>query len=175
MKGYHAFQIRPPFTTPCARLHVEPEYTNIHDICACLVWLPPLDSFPENIHHSITDEKHQLKLEDIAGLPIGHVPRTLAGYFRSVSEDGCVFAEVTGDSIPSFSPWPEKDEEGGGIVLPCNYIITHLIFSHSLTNYQNFCPKYQKDLQGNLLLSLYRISHILYESIFLVHHTCIMA
>ena len=125
IKGYHAFQIRPPFTTPPTCLHVEPEYTNIHDICACLVWLPPLDSFPDNIHHSITDEKRQLKLEDIAGLPIGHVPRTLAGYFRSVLEDGCVFAEVTGDPIPSFSPWPEKDEEGGGIVLPCNYIITH--------------------------------------------------
>ena len=90
-----------------------------------MVWLPPLDSFPDNIHHSITDVKRQLKLEDIAGLPIGHVPRTLAGYFRSVLKDGCVFAEITGDPIPSFSPWPEKDEEGGGIVLPCNYIITH--------------------------------------------------
>ena len=38
-----------------------------------------------------------------AGLPIGHVPRTLAGYFRSVLEDGCVFAEVTGDPIPSLN------------------------------------------------------------------------
>ena len=70
IKGYHRFQIRPPFNTPPTRLHVEPEYTNIHDICACLGWLPPQDSFPDNIYHSITDEKRQLKLEDMAGLPI---------------------------------------------------------------------------------------------------------
>ena len=110
-----------------------------------------------------------------AGLPVGHVPRTLAGYFRSVLEDGCVFAEVTGDPIPSFSPWPEKDEEGGGIVLPCNYIITHPDIQSQFNKLSELLSKYQKDLQWNFLMSLYRISHILYKSIFLVHYTCIMA
>ena len=110
-----------------------------------------------------------------AGLPIGHVPRTLAGYFRSVLEDGCVSAEVTGDPIPSFSPWPEKDEEGGGIVLPCNYIITHPDIQSQFNKLSELLSKYQKDLQWNFLMSLYRISHILYKSIFLVHYTCIMA
>ena len=142
---------------------------------ACLVWLPPQDSFPKNIYHSITDEKRQLKLEDIAGLPIGHVPRTLAGYFRSVLEDGCVFAEVTGDPIPSFSPWPEKDEEGGGIVLPCNYIITHPDIQSQFNKLSELLSKIPEGSATELVMSLYRISHILYKSIFLVHYTCIMA
>lgn len=38
---------------------------------------------------------------------------------------GHIVAEVTGEPIPSFSPCPEQHGEGGGIVLPCNYIITH--------------------------------------------------
>lgn len=121
IKGYHAFQIKPPSTTPPTRLTIEPEYTYIHDINACLVCLPPLDSLPGHMHSAMTDEKRQLRLEDVAGLPIGHVLRTLAVYLRSVMEDGHVFAEP----VPSSSPWPEKDEEGGGIVLPCSYMITY--------------------------------------------------
>ncbi|XP_060569524.1 uncharacterized protein LOC132727941 [Ruditapes philippinarum] len=59
IKGYHAFQIRPPSTTPPTRLTVEPEYTNIHDTDACLVWLPPLESFQTLLHDSVTDQKTQ--------------------------------------------------------------------------------------------------------------------
>ena len=60
IKGYHAFKIRPPITTPPTRLQVEPEYTNIHDTDACLVWLPSLESFPESLHGTVTDDKRQL-------------------------------------------------------------------------------------------------------------------
>lgn len=120
------FRIRPPLTTLHTLLPIEPEYTNIHDICACLVWLPPLESFTDNTHEMVTDEKRQLKLSDVAGLPIGHVPRSLAPYFRSVMETGGkVFADITGEPVPSFSPWPAQQEEGGGVVIPCNYIISH--------------------------------------------------
>jgi len=52
-----------------------------------LVWLPPLDSFPKEMHNFTTDEKRQLKLEDVAGLPIGHTPKSLSGYFQSVMQD----------------------------------------------------------------------------------------
>jgi hypothetical protein len=32
----------------------------------------------------VTDEKRHLKLEDVAGLHIGHVSRSLAPYFRDI-------------------------------------------------------------------------------------------
>ena len=34
-----------------------------------------------------------------------------------------MYAIVTGDPVPSFSPWPLSSEEGGGVVLPCHFII----------------------------------------------------
>lgn len=126
IKGYHAYKIRPPITTPSTKLVVEPEYTNIHDLNACLVWLPPLANFPEDIHAMMTDEKRQLRLEDVAGLPIGHVPRSMAGCFRTILDaGGDIVAEATGEPVPSFPPWPEPKHEGGGVVIPANYIITH--------------------------------------------------
>ena len=122
IKGYHAFQIKPPKTS--VNLTVDREYTNKHDENACLVWLPPLDNFPEHMHSEYTDTKRQLKLEDIAWLPVGHVPRPLAGHFRTIlDEGGQVFAQITGEPVPSFPPWPAPKEEGGGVVIPCNYRI----------------------------------------------------
>lgn len=79
VKGYHAFKIRPPFTSPPTRLLVDRE---------CLVWLPPLNKFPPHMHDNITDAKRQLKLSDIAGLPIGHVPRCLSSHFRDIFDNG---------------------------------------------------------------------------------------
>lgn len=59
------------------------------------------------MHHEYTNIKRLLKLEDIAGLPVGHVPRSLAGYFRTILDDkGQVFAQITGEPVPSFAPWP---------------------------------------------------------------------
>ncbi|XP_060599394.1 uncharacterized protein LOC132752999 [Ruditapes philippinarum] len=125
IKGYHAFQIRPSSTTPPTRLTVEPEYTNIHDTDACLVWLPPLESFQTLLHDSVTDQKRQLRLRDVAGLPICHVLRGIAGFFRTIMDKGHIEAEVTGEPTQSFPPWPAPSSEGGGVVLPCNYIIFH--------------------------------------------------
>ena len=73
IKRYLAFQIKPAVKP--VNLTVDREYTNIHDENACLVWLPPLDHFPKHMHSEYRDTKRQLKLEDIAGLPAGHVPR----------------------------------------------------------------------------------------------------
>lgn len=84
VKGYHAFKIRPPFTSPPTRLLVDREYSNIKDVNACLVWLPPLNKFPPHMHDNITDAKRQLKLSDIAGLPIG----CLSSHFRDVLDNG---------------------------------------------------------------------------------------
>ena len=85
IKGYHAYQIKPPITDPPTKLRVDREYTNIVDKEACLVWLPDLETFNESIHDMVTDQRRQLQLLDIAGLPIGHAPRTLAGFFSEVS------------------------------------------------------------------------------------------
>ncbi|KAH3696988.1 hypothetical protein DPMN_084472 [Dreissena polymorpha] len=30
-----------------------------------------------------------------------------------------------GEPVPSFPPWPAPNEEGDGVVLPCNYVINH--------------------------------------------------
>ena len=124
IKGYHAYKIRPPFTEPPTYLRVDREYSNIKDLNACLVWIPVLSHFKENVHSMITDAKRLLKLSDVADLPIGHVPRSLAGLFRSVLDGGGeIFAEATGEPIPSFAPWPAYNEEGGGVVIPATYFI----------------------------------------------------
>ena len=72
----------------------------------------------------VTDNARQLMLSDVAGLPVGHVPRELAPSFQVVLDNGgTVHAEPCGDPVPSTYPWPEQHEVGGGVVLPCDYII----------------------------------------------------
>ncbi|KAH3748635.1 hypothetical protein DPMN_183082 [Dreissena polymorpha] len=73
----------------------------------------------------LTDEKRQLQLCDVADLPIGYVPRSLAPNFREIMDKGGkVSAIVTGDPVPSYPPWPLQNEPGGGLVLPCDYVIS---------------------------------------------------
>jgi len=124
IKGYHHYKIRPPVTTPPTRLSVDREYTNIHDINAFFVWIPSIQHFHPSLHSILTDEKRQLFISDIAGLPIGHVPRELAPCFRSVMDNGgSVYSEVCGEPFPSAYPWPQAHEIGDGVLLPCTYII----------------------------------------------------
>ncbi|XP_062618275.1 uncharacterized protein LOC134279876 [Saccostrea cucullata] len=145
VKGYHAFKIRPPFTSPPTRLLVDREYSNIKDDNACLVWLPPLNKFPQHIHNDITDEKRQLKVSDIAGLPIGHVPRCLSAHFRNILDNGGeIFAEVTGQPVPSFHPWPEPNKEGGGVVLPCKYILANVDGENLFNELKDFFSKLEE-------------------------------
>lgn len=131
IKGYHVYKIRPPMTDPPSLLLVDREYTNIHDMSACLVWIPKLETFDENMHNMSTDNKRQLVLSDVAGLPLGHVPRELAPCFREVlDKGGTVHAEPCGEPAPSSSPWPEQHEAGGGVNLPCHYVIKTLPSSY---------------------------------------------
>jgi len=59
----------------------------------------------------ITDEKHHLTLRDIAGLPVGHVPRGLASSFRTLLDWGAnIFAEPLEEHVPSFPPWPAQND-----------------------------------------------------------------
>lgn len=74
----------------------------------------------------VTDQQRQLKLSDVAGLPIGHAPRILASFFRSILDnEGAIHAECTGNPCPSFPPptWPAPAETGGGVVIPCKFFI----------------------------------------------------
>ncbi|KAH3752226.1 hypothetical protein DPMN_186841 [Dreissena polymorpha] len=40
-------------------------------------------------------------------------------------ESGHIVAEVTREPVPRFPSWPALKEEGRGVALQCNYIITH--------------------------------------------------
>ena len=63
-------------------------------------------------------------LSDIAGLPIGHVPQGLSSAIRQLLDKDCyIFAIPTGKAIPSFPPWPHIQEKGGGMVIPCQYVV----------------------------------------------------
>lgn len=121
IKGYHVFKIKPPQET---HLIVDREYTNIADKDACLIWIPELSKFDKSLHDTVTDEQKCLRLSDIAGLPVGHVPRVLASCFYNVLDcGGEVYANVTGDPVQSFPPWPAPNEKGGGAVIPCDFIL----------------------------------------------------
>lgn len=125
IKGYHVYQIHPPMTNPPTRLRVDLEYTNLRDENASLIWVPNIDTFDNEFHKLITDQKRFLYLSDIAGLPVGHAPWGLSSAFRKLLENNCdIHAEPTDDPIPSFPPWPPVQEKGGGVVIPCTYIIT---------------------------------------------------
>ncbi|KAH3788701.1 hypothetical protein DPMN_166849 [Dreissena polymorpha] len=77
------------------------------------------------MRQNVTDQSRFLRLCDIAGLPIGHVPRGLAGAFRKIIElEGKITAFATGEPCPSFAPWQAPEATGLGVVIPCDYIIT---------------------------------------------------
>ena len=120
IKGYHDFKIKPPIKN--ITLRVDREYSNIHDHCANLVWIP--DHVFKNQYEMITDPARNISLKDILGLPCGRVPRGLARAFRELLDAGNeINAIATGPPVQSFSPWPEVFEVGGGVVIPCTYIV----------------------------------------------------
>lgn len=90
-------------TNPATRLMVEREFSNPRDPSACLVWIPPLSDMSTDLHDMYTDPKRYLKVSDVAGLPIGHVPQGFSGTFRLFMEKGCVISsEPIGMPCPSF-------------------------------------------------------------------------
>jgi len=64
-----------------------------------------------------------------------------------------LYAIVTGDPVPSFSPWPLPSEEGGGVVLPCNFIIySSPVF---IQNYNNQISDLIKDIPEDDVLQVH--------------------
>lgn len=103
IKIYHIYKVKPPMTNPATRLSVEREFSNPRDPSACLVRIPPLSDMSTDLHDMYTDPKRYLKVSDIAGLPIGHVPQGFSGTFRLLMEKECVISsEPIGMSCPSF-------------------------------------------------------------------------
>lgn len=78
VKGFHEFQIRPP---PTLQLPVTKEYGNKYDPHSCLVWVPEIDKIPNNLLNEVTDHKRGERVRNIAGLPIGRVPKGLSSCF----------------------------------------------------------------------------------------------
>ena len=54
----------------------------------CLTGIPKLETFDESADGMSTDNKRQLILFDVTGLPIENVPRELATCFREVLDNG---------------------------------------------------------------------------------------
>ncbi|KAH3805543.1 hypothetical protein DPMN_133847 [Dreissena polymorpha] len=76
-----------------------------------------------SLHDMYTYAKRHLKLSDIAGLPVGHVPGILSSCFRSILDSGGnIYAIVTGEPCPSFPPWPAPREKRGGVGIQCRYV-----------------------------------------------------
>jgi len=74
----------------------------------CLAGIPKLETFDESAHGMSTDNKRQLILFDVTGLPIESVPRELVTCLRDVLDNGVTMhAEPYGEPSPSSSPWPE--------------------------------------------------------------------
>ena len=87
-------------------------------------WVPQKSSFTEEQQQLVTDAKRHLKLGDIAGLPIGHVPRGHASAFHDILDvDGRIHCIAQGPAVQSFPLWPAVLEQGGGALVPCDYII----------------------------------------------------
>jgi len=62
-------------------------------------------SFDQSAHGMSKDNKRQLALFDVTGLPTENVPRELATCFREVLDNGgTIHAEPYGEPAPSPSP-----------------------------------------------------------------------
>jgi len=96
---------------------------NISIVQHCWTGIPKLETFDENAHGMSTDNKGQLVLFDVIGLPIKNVPIELVTCLnREVLDNGGTsHAEPYGKSAPSPLPWSEL-QVGGGVFLPFNYI-----------------------------------------------------
>jgi len=92
-----------------------------------LTGIPKLETFDESMHGISTDNKRQLVMFNVTGLPIEHVPRELVTCFREVlASGGTIHAEPYKEPAPSSSPWPEQQQVGSGAIGPCNKIIRPL-------------------------------------------------
>ncbi|KAH3727940.1 hypothetical protein DPMN_053886 [Dreissena polymorpha] len=62
-----------------------------------------------------------------------------------MNEVGTITAEVTGEPVPSFQPWPAPNEEGGGVVFPCHYVINQ---SDIKASFSKLCLLLEKSPEG---------------------------
>ena len=65
-----------------------------------------------------------------------------------MNEGWTITAEVTGEPVPSFPPWPAPNEEGGGVVLPCNNLINH---SDIKGSFSKLCLLLEKSTEGSAM------------------------
>jgi hypothetical protein len=48
----------------------------------------PATEFDEHRQFGVTDHQRELTISDIAGLPMGHVPKGIAGAFQTIMDTG---------------------------------------------------------------------------------------
>jgi len=86
-----------------------------------LTGIPKLKTLDESAHGMSTDNKRQLVLFDVTGLPTENVPRELATCLRDQFDNsGTVHAEHYVELAPVSSPWPEQHKVGSDAIQNCN-------------------------------------------------------
>ena len=138
IKGYHFFKRRPHLEV---KLLVKTDIHNTYDENAMVVMMPALDAIPSTLHEVILKEARGKekcqKVKDNANKIIGRVPANVCKLFaellkqRMIQEVHCFATSIptlsrSVDPKTSFKRRPNsgKDREGGGAVIPCEYIIT---------------------------------------------------
>lgn len=123
---YMKYGLRWILQTLSTRLPADLGYTNLTDQHVSLVWIPEFTYFPTYLHNVTTDVERNLKLRDISGLPVGHVPRGLSLAFLQLIENNCqIHALTIGDVM----------EKGGGI----SYSLW--LFNHMFTRHHQLCQR----------------------------------
>ncbi|XP_077983099.1 uncharacterized protein LOC144437939 [Glandiceps talaboti] len=121
IEGYHVFQTHPPENV---ELLIKKEYGNGEH--SLMIYLPELADIPEGMHDVITDDVRQLKLAQVASLPMGVVPSILnEGLYKCMfQEDAKVTCCVSGNPRQNIPPpGEENEEEEDSAVIPASYHI----------------------------------------------------
>lgn len=127
IKGYHLYEIRPPLnlTDSLNKITCRSRVYKFNWPTCISAWFG-FQSFPTDLHNVITDVERNLKLSDISGLPVGHVPRGLSLAFLQLIENNCQIRALTiGDVM----------EKGGGI----SYSLW--LFNHMFTRHHQLCQR----------------------------------
>ncbi|XP_070578413.1 uncharacterized protein [Ptychodera flava] len=115
----HEFEITPPRQL---KMCVQ---TEKGDRNGMMVWIPAFSAIrPTEIRMELVHKKAELRLRDVADMPIGYAPQIINKALRKTITDELatrITCKVTGGLRPSIIPW--RSTHHGRLVLPADYCI----------------------------------------------------